>query len=101
VLSVSSLSRNRLKKEGIAVARTRERDCREEGVLLVVLLEPLILGILPVSLLPTVLLGVPGAAAGVCIVLPWVLVGGLREVVERARRELALLGERNEKEWVV
>jgi hypothetical protein len=97
------LSRIRLKKEGIAVARTRQRDCREdsEGVLLVVLLEPLILGILPVSLLPTVQLGVPGAAAGACIVLPWVLVGGLGEVVERARRELALLGERKEKEWVV
>jgi hypothetical protein len=42
-----------------------------------------------------------GAAAGACIVLPWVLVDGLEEVVEKARRELALLGERKEKDWVV
>jgi len=49
----------------------RQRDYREEGVPLVVLVEPSILGILPISLLPTVmaLLGVPGAAAGACIVL--------------------------------
>jgi hypothetical protein len=77
-----------------------------EGVPLVALVEPvepLILGILPVSLLPTVvtLLGLPGAAAGAFVVLPWVLVGRLGEVVERARRELALLGERKEKERVV
>jgi hypothetical protein len=66
-------SRIRL-KEGIAVTRPRQRDCRKEGVPLVVLLEPLILGTLPISLVLAVmtLLDVPGAASGVCIVLPWV-----------------------------
>jgi hypothetical protein len=55
------------------------------GVPLVVLLEPLILGILPVSFLPAVVtfLGVPGAADGACIVLPWALVGGLEKDSER------------------
>ena len=33
--------------------------------------------------------------------LPWALVGVFGEVVERARRELALLGERKEGERVV
>jgi hypothetical protein len=65
----------------------------------VVLLEPLILEI-PVSLLPTVvtLLDVPGAATGGVYRVTVGLVDGLGEVAERARRELALLGERKEKE---
>jgi hypothetical protein len=59
-------SRIRL-KEGIAVAYSPE-DCREEGVPPVVLLQPLIPRILPVSLLHTVvtLLSVPTAATGAC-----------------------------------
>jgi len=71
-----------------------------EGVPLVVLLEPLVLGVLPASVLPIVatLLGVLGAVA--CGVLPCVLRGMLGEVVERARRELALLGESKGKERV-
>ena len=45
-------------------------DCSGEDVPLAVVLARLILGILPFSLLPTVvtLLDVPGAATGVCIV---------------------------------
>ncbi len=91
------LARIRLKQEGIPVPGTRQR---EEGVPLVVLLEPLVLGVLPASVLPTVvtlllLLGVVS-----CSVLPYMLRSVLGEVVESARRELALLGERKGKERV-
>jgi hypothetical protein len=63
---------------------------------LVVLLEPLVLGVLPESVLPTVaaLLGVLGAVA--CGVLPFVW-GVLAEVAERTRREVAALEERKER----
>jgi len=91
------LARIRLKQEGIPVPGTRQR---EEGVPLVVLLEPLVLGVLPASVLPTVvaLLVLLGVMA--CSVLPYVLKSVLGEVVERARTELALLGEGKEKERV-
>jgi len=91
------LARIRLKQEGVPVPGTRQRESSEEGVPLVVLLEPLLLGVLPASVLPTVvtLLVVLGVMA--CGVLPYVLRNVL-EVVERARRELALLGERKRKE---
>ena len=93
------LARIRLEEEGIPVPGTRQSDHREKGVPLVVLLEPLVLGVLPASVLPTVvtllvLLGVVG-----CGVLPYVL-SMLGEVVERARMELALLEERKGKERV-
>ncbi len=67
---------------------------------LVVLLEPLVLGVLPASVLPTVvtLLVLLGVVS--CSVLPYVLRSVLGEVVESARRELALLGERKGKERV-
>ena len=89
------LARIRLKQEGVPVPGTQQRM---EGVPLVVLLEPLVLGVLPFSALPTVvaLLVLLGVMA--CSVLPYVLKGVLGEVVERARTELALLGERKEKE---
>ena len=48
------LARIRLKQEGIPVPGTRQREDREEGAPLVVLLEPLVLGVLPASVLPTV-----------------------------------------------
>ena len=91
------LARIRLKQEGVPIPGTRQRESSEEGVPLVVLLEPLLLGVLPASLLPTVvtLLVVLGVMA--CCVLPYVLRNVL-EVVERARRELALLEERKRKE---
>ena len=91
------LARIRLKQEGVPVPGTRQRESNEEGVPLVVLLEPLLLGVLPASVLPTVvtLLVVLGVMA--CCVLPYVLRNVL-EVVERARRELALLEERKRKE---
>jgi len=94
------LARIRLKQEGIPVPGARQREHREEGVPLVVILEPLVLGVLPASVLPTVvtLLVLLGVVA--CSVLPYVLRSLLGEVVERARRELALLGERKEKERV-
>ncbi len=93
------LARIRLKQEGIPVPGTRQREHREEGVPLVVLLEPLVLGVLPASVLPTVvtLLVLLGVVA--CSVLPYVM-SVLGEVVERARRELASLGERKGKERV-
>jgi hypothetical protein len=92
------LARIRLKQEGIPAPGTQQREHRE-GVPLVVLLEPLILGVLPASVLPTVvtLLVLLGVVA--CSVLPYVL-RMLGEVVERARREIALLGERKGKERV-
>jgi hypothetical protein len=91
------LAQIRLKQEGIPVPGTRQREHREEGVPLVVLLEPLVLGVLPASVLPTVvtLLVLLGVMA--CSVLPYVL-SVLGEVVEKARRELVLLGERKGKE---
>jgi hypothetical protein len=94
------IARIRLKQEGVPVPGTRQREHREEGVPLVVLLEPLILGVLPASVLPTVmaLLILLGVVA--CSVLPYVLRSVLGEVVEGARRELALLGERKGKERV-
>jgi hypothetical protein len=63
---------------------------------LVVLLEPLVLGVLPESVLPTVaaLLSVLGAVA--CGVLPFVW-RVLAEVAERTRREVAALEERKER----
>jgi hypothetical protein len=90
------LARIRLKQEGIPVPGTQQREHREEGVPLVVLLEPLVLGVLPASVLPTVvtLLVLLGVMA--CGVLPYVL-SVLGEVVEKARRELVLLGERKGK----
>jgi hypothetical protein len=93
------LARIRLEQEGIPVPR-RPQHREGEGVPLVVLLEPLVLGVLPASVLPTVvtLMGVLGALA--CSVLPCVLGGMLGGVVERARRELALLGEKKGKERV-
>jgi hypothetical protein len=99
------LARIRLEQEGIPVPQyqhegrgTQHRE--KEGVPLVVLLEPLVLGVLPASVLPIVvtLLGVLGAVA--CTVLPCVLGGMLGEVVEKARRELTSLGERKGKERV-
>ena len=94
------LARIRLKQEGIPVPGTQQQREQKEGVPLVVLLEPLILGVLPASVLPTVvtLLVVLGAAAVACIVLPYVLGVRLERVMERARRELALLRERKGKE---
>ena len=67
---------------------------------LVVLLEPLVFGVLPASVVPTVvtLLVLLGVLA--CTVLPYVLRSVLGKVVESARRELALLGERERKERV-
>ena len=94
------LAHIRLKQEGIPVPDTRQREDREEGVPLVVLLEPLVLGVLPASVLPTVvtLLVLLGVVA--CSVVPYVLRSVLGEVVEKARRELALSRERKEKERV-
>lgn len=101
------LARIRLKQGGVPVPGTQQKEGSEEGVPLVVLLEPLLLGVLPASVLPTVvtLLAVLGVTA--CSVLPYVLRNVLEvverarrelEVVKRARRELALLGERKRKE---
>ncbi len=92
------LARIRLKQEGIPVPQ-RHTGHDREAVPLVVLLEPLVLGILPASVLPTVvtLLVVLGAAAVACSVLPRIVGIGLDEVVERARRELVLSGGREEK----
>lgn len=67
---------------------------------LVVLLEPLILGVLPASVLPTVMALLILLSVVACSVLPYVLRSVLGEVVEGARRELALLGERKGKERV-
>ena len=94
------LARIRLKQEGIPVPNTQQKEHREEEVPMVVLLEPLVLGVLPASVLPTVvtLLVLLGVVA--CSVLPYVLRSVTGEVVERARRELALLGETKEKERV-
>jgi hypothetical protein len=96
------LARIRLEQEGIPVPRRQHagQGTQQEGVPLVVLLEPLVLGVLPASVLPIVvaLLGVLGAVA--CSVLPCVLGGVLGKVVERARREIALLEERKGKERV-
>jgi hypothetical protein len=93
------LARVRLEQEGIPVPQrqhgTQLSQHREgEGVPLIVFLEPLALGVLPASVLPIVvtLLGVLGVLA--CSVLPCVLGRVLGEVVEGARRELALSGER-------
>jgi hypothetical protein len=93
------LARIRLKQKGIPVPDTRQRKDKE-GVPLVVLLEPLVLGVLPASVLPTVvtLLVLLGVVA--CSVVPYVLRSVLEEVVEKARRELALSRERKEKERV-
>jgi len=94
------LARIRLTQEGVPVPGTRQREHWEEGVPLVVLLEPLVFGVLPASVVPTVvtLLVLLGVLA--CTVLPYVLRSVLGKVVESARRELALLGERERKERV-
>ena len=93
------LARIRLEQEGIPIPRREHRE--GEGVPLVVLLEPLVLGVLPASVLPIVvtLLGVLlMAAVSYSVLLPRVSGSDkLVEIVERARRELA---ERKEKERV-
>ena len=94
------LVRIRLAQEGVRVpvaTRQRGRVDEVEAVPLVVLLEPLVLGVLPASVLPTVvaLLGVLGAIA--CGVLPCVF-RMLRGVVHRARTELAELEKEEKKE---
>lgn len=105
------LARIRLQQESIPVPQRHQHAGRgtqhgegENGVPLVVLLEPLVLGVLPASVLPIVvtLLGVLlGAVACSVLVLRCVLEGSvLGEVVERARRELTLLGEGMGKERV-
>lgn len=94
------LARIRVNQEGIPVPGTRQREHREEGVPLVVLLEPLVLGVLPASVLPTVVTLLVLLGVITCSVLPYVLRSVLGEVVESAQRELASLGERKEKERV-
>jgi hypothetical protein len=105
------LARIRLKQEGIPVPQRHQHAGRgtqhregEEGVPLVVLLEPLVLGVLPASVLPIVvtLLGVLLGAVACSVLLLRCVLGGcvLGEVVERARSELALLGEGMGKERV-
>ena len=93
------LARIRLEQEGIPIPRREHKE--GEGVPLVVLLEPLVLGVLPASVLPIVvtLLGVLlMAAVSYSVLLPRVSGSDkLVEIVERARRELA---ERKEKERV-
>jgi hypothetical protein len=89
------LARIRLKQEGIPVPGTRQR---EDGVPLLVLLEPLIVVVLPASMVPTVvtllvLLGVMG-----CRYVYMRRVLG--EIMERTRRELVLLDEGYGKERV-
>ncbi|KAI0253289.1 hypothetical protein BJV78DRAFT_226556 [Lactifluus subvellereus] len=78
----------RLAQEGVRVPTAVEKEV-EEVVPLVVLLEPLVLGVLPVSVIPVgwTLLVVLGVVA--CCVLPSVW-GVVEEVVRRARGELAL-----------
>ena len=94
------LAQIRLKQEGIPVPGTRQKEHREEGVPLVVLLEPLVLGVLPASVLPTVMTLLVLLSVMACFVLPYVLNSVLGGVVERAREELALLGKRKGKERV-
>ena len=94
------LAQIRLQQEGVPVPGTRQREHREEGVPLVVLLEPLVLGVLPVSVLPTVVTLLVLLAVVACSVLPYVSKSVLGEVVEKARRELALLEEKKGKERV-
>jgi len=89
----------RLKQEGIPVPGTRQREQREGGVPLVVLLEPLVLGVLPASVLPTVLTLLVLLGVVAFSVLPYLL-RRVFGVVERAQRELALLGEGEGKERV-
>ena len=76
-------------------------EAEEGAVPLVVILEPLVLGVLPSSILPVVstllvgvlgLLGVLGATGTTGV---WKELG---EVVEKARKELAVVGESEEKE---
>jgi hypothetical protein len=64
------LSRIRLKKEGIAVARTRRRIAGSAAGRAARAIDPRN----PPGFLAA---HCGGAAAGACIVLPWVLVGGL------------------------
>ena len=91
------LARIRLEHEGIPIPRHQHRE--GEGVPLVVLLEPLVLGVIPASVLPivaTLLVVLLMTAISYSVFFPRVS-GDRRfgEVVERARRELA---ERKEKE---
>ena len=90
------LARIRLEQEGIPVPGTRQRD---DGVPLVVLLEPLIVGVLPASVVPTVVTLLVLLGVVTCSVLPYVR-RELGEVVESTRRELVLLGEGKGKERV-
>jgi hypothetical protein len=82
------LARIRLTQEGVRVPTAVGKEA-DEVVPLVVLLEPLVLGVLPVSVIPVgwTLLVVLGVVA--CWVLPSVW-GRVEKVAERARRELAL-----------
>ena len=71
---------------------------------MVVLLEPLVLGVLPVSVMPVVaallllllvLLGILGGLGSTTVARAWVW-EPVGEVVERVRRELAVVEERKE-----
>ena len=107
-------ARIRLTQEGIRLPRKVEErgnprthtehkgsEDEEGAVPLVVILEPLVLGVLPASVLPVVsalllgvlgLLGVLSATGTTCVRRQ------LGEVVERARKELAVVEESKEKE---
>ena len=68
---------------------------------MVVLLEPLVLGVLPASVLPVaaallLLLGMLGSLGSTTAVRAWVW-GPFGEVVERVRRELAVVEESEER----
>ena len=91
------IARIHLKQEGIPVQGTWQR---EEGVPLVVLLEPLVFGVLPASVLPTVVTLLVLLVVVACSALPYVLRSVLGNVVERARKELSLLEEMKGKERV-
>jgi hypothetical protein len=100
-------ARIRLTQEGIRTPhKVEEQDAHdekeEEGVPLVVLLEPLILGVLPVSVLPVavvlVLLSVLGTLLGATTALGSGVRKAFGEVVERARRELELVAMEEWKE---
>lgn len=93
------LARIRLEQEGVPIPRHQHKE--GEGVPLVVLLEPLALGVIPASVLPIVvalLVVLLMTAVSYSVFFP--RVSGDRkfeEVVENARRELA---ERKGKERV-
>ena len=107
-------ARIRLAQEGIRVPHTVEErgnsqahtehkgeEDREGTVPLVVILEPLVLGMLPASVLPvvsTLLLGVLGLLGLLGATGTTGIWRELGEVVERARKELAVVEESKEKE---